>query len=245
MAEALFYDSISKLYDYIFPLNKAQLKFILDHSKGKDHILDIGCATGSLSIELSHHKKEVCGIDLNENMIKIAKDKALTHNSKATFNVQDMTKIESAFSDKRFDTITCLGNTLVHLISPRAIESWIKSAQNILSKDGIIIIQIINYDRIIKHQIKSLPTIENEFIKFERIYGLDNIEEKIDFTTILTDKKSNIKTESNVPLFPLTSTLLYKFLDKARCEVIDSFGSFDGSSYSESSQPLIIVAKKI
>lgn len=73
-----FYQSISKYYQYIFPLNKVQIDFILSAKEDTKQlrILDIGCAIGDLSMDLANHFNEVVGIDLDEGMIDKAIEKA-------------------------------------------------------------------------------------------------------------------------------------------------------------------------
>ena len=45
-----FYQSISNLYDWIFPFNPHQLEFVMQsiqhHSLEVEQILDVGCGTG-------------------------------------------------------------------------------------------------------------------------------------------------------------------------------------------------------
>ncbi len=72
-----FYQSIADQYEDIFPLNNMQIEFVKNSFKNEKDLslLDIGCGTGGLSIELGKIFSKVVAIDLNEAMIKKALDK--------------------------------------------------------------------------------------------------------------------------------------------------------------------------
>ena len=81
------YDLIADNYSSIFPVDDITVEFINTYlmANNSKSILDIGCATGDLSIALSHKGYLVSGFDLNARMIDIAKTK--TSNSLVNFSV--------------------------------------------------------------------------------------------------------------------------------------------------------------
>ena len=68
----MFYESIAKVYDYIFPKNRKQLEFVESIKKIsiEEKILDIGCATGNLTELLGEKTGNVVGIDLDKELLK-------------------------------------------------------------------------------------------------------------------------------------------------------------------------------
>ena len=109
----MFYESIAKVYDYIFPKNRKQLEFIecIEKIKTKEKILDIGCATGNLTELLGERTENVIGIDLDRELIKEAKLK----NPRLIFENMNMLEIDKSFEENSFNRIVSFGNTLVHL----------------------------------------------------------------------------------------------------------------------------------
>ncbi|MCF7945576.1 MAG: class I SAM-dependent methyltransferase, partial [Spirochaetia bacterium] len=75
--DASFYTSISRFYDHIFPFSPQQQRFIMKHIQNPEtaSLLEIGCGTGSLSLELSRRCRFCEGIDLDDTMIRIAQQK--------------------------------------------------------------------------------------------------------------------------------------------------------------------------
>ena len=72
--QEIFYSSIAKYYNQIFPLNEKQLEFVQSSLAALDgkKILDIGCSTGQLAKKLAGLGSQVTGLDLNEKMIALA-----------------------------------------------------------------------------------------------------------------------------------------------------------------------------
>ncbi|WP_321298486.1 class I SAM-dependent methyltransferase [Marinifilum fragile] len=239
-----FYQSISKYYQYIFPLNKMQLDFIgKNHPQAKDQlsILDIGCAIGDLSMELAKTYQKVIGIDLDKGMIDQAIRKGKNYKN-LEFHLQNMLELDTAFESNSFDIIACFGNTLVHLNSDDEVLQFFQNAKAVLKKDGKLLFQIINYDRIIDQKIDHLPTIENDVIKFERNYKYHPSQEKVDFETILSIKENKNSIRNCIALLALRKSKVEELLQKAGFTNISFFGNFKRENLTENSMPLIVEA---
>lgn len=236
-----FYQSIADQYENIFPLNQHQADFVRNsfNEHGKRTLLDTGCGTGLLADELSKTFGNVVGIDLNESMIVIAEEKE----SKAIFKVADMLQMKEVFGNQTFDGILCFGNTLVHLPGIQYIQDFFNQVKNQLKSNGKFLFQAINYNRIIDQNITGLPTIENERIRFERIYNYNKEEHRIDFRTILTVKDSGQKTNNSIQLYPLRKEEIERLLIKAGFSAVQYFGSFKRDGFSGKSIPIVVEAK--
>ena len=240
-----FYESIAEHYDHIFPLNPAQVDFVLGclEDQDKKRILDVGCGTGNLCIALGPHFKEVIGIDPDEEMLGRAMAKLSGHREEPIFQKGGMLDLLSHKEWQGVDAVLCFGNTLVHLGSEEEILDFLVQAKQLLIPGGNLIIQIINYDRIFKQNIDGLPTIENDEIKFVRNYHYTEAENSLDFETILTLKKSGKVIRNNVQLFPIRSEQLLTLLKKAGFIDILFYGNFKKEAFSIDSIPLVIEAR--
>lgn len=239
-----FYSDISKYYDFIFPLNEMQLRFILaklNRYKLDAQVLDIGCGTGSLAIELYETGYQVTGIDLKGEMIKKAIEKAGSRNIK--FLRANMNEIHKYNEDTIYDSALCLGNTLVHLESLGQVKRFADKIKQLLNPKGSFIFQIINYDRVLKDNVKKLDPIENEQVKFERNYILDLEDFKITFHTLLTLKEEGNKIiENKIKLLPIRKIEIDIILNHLGFSEINYFGNFKGEEWTEDSLHLIVEA---
>ena len=240
-----FYQSIAPYYDFIFSYNPDQKDFIISSANGqlKDKsVLDIGCGTGNLTFELSKHFKKIVGIDMDVDMLNIAETKKRTNKDKIDFKCTNMLEIKNHFFASTFDLIFSFGNTLVHLNNSEEIEDFLKQTKMILKPGGKLLLQIINYDRILAYDIQSLPLIENENIKFERYYKYHGQRKKIIFETILTVKKKNMVKKNKVELYPVLKKEIKNLLMDAGYTMVLFYWNFKKGNVTATSVPLIIEA---
>jgi ubiquinone/menaquinone biosynthesis C-methylase UbiE len=239
-----FYKKIARYYDDIFPVSKNTVDFIkrVSGNTAKD-ILDIACGTGGYSIELSKSGHHLTGIDMDSKMIEVAKKKNKEHNEKIKFMQGDMIKLTELFEDNQFDSVFCIGNSLVHLENKELIKEFFKKVKQVLKDSGNLIIQVINYDRIISKDLKGLPTIFNDEhnLSFERYYEINEELDKILFKTILT--VGDEKLQNQIWLTKLLHDELNQMLKESGFKDISVYGDFSGKPFEkENSYSTIIVA---
>lgn len=251
-----FYTSIAQYYDDIFPYQPQQRKFIdtFDLGGWESTLLDVGCGTGSLALNMAESFGTVVGIDPDTEMLEKANIKALQfkmdrhreleHLGKWVFLSKGMEDLSTEFAPESFDVVLCLGNTLVHLPDREAVVSFLLEAFKILKPGGRLIIQVINYDRIFAQQLPGLPTIENDLIKFERSYTYPDHPESVNFITKLTVKETSEVIENEVPLLALRPDKLLAFLHTSGFQDLQTYGNFKGDPFTPDSQPFIVSAKK-
>ena len=240
-----FYQILSQYYDELFPSNHAQLNFIKTATNNKVRLLDIAAGAGNQAIELAKSGYTVTAVDLDQKMVDKIEQKRTDHQVNLSALKLDMKNIDY-FNDHSFEAAICIGNSIVHLESYAEISKTLKKIWDVLAEEGILIIQTVNYDRILQHNITDLPLIElpNKGITFKRTY--DHFVNKIKFNGTLTVNQSEgIQTFTNsVELYPLTSKDLNESLKSAGFRKVELFGDFKGSEYTPDSPALIGIAYK-
>lgn len=240
----IFYTSISKYYSEIFPYNPMQLQFVessMGNLRGKK-ILDIGCATGELALQLAANKAHVIGIDLNKDLL----DQALSKRGSASnpeFRLGNMLQLKSDFKRAMFDAVLCFGNTLVHLDSKELVAQMLKGVLQVLKPEGIFLLQILNYDYILEEQLSQLPLIETENIKFLRQYRFDQNSPKVQFYTELHLKQNGQTLANETSLLALKSNELLDLLRDAGFKNIVLFSNFKQEAFGGTHIPLVLSAK--
>ncbi|MDD2381567.1 MAG: class I SAM-dependent methyltransferase [Mariniphaga sp.] len=255
-----FYSSISRYYPEIFPYSPAQLQFVVRNCGGLTgkKVLDIGCATGELACEMAGAGAQVTGIDLNEDLIRQAKQKVKAlqkenarsqidpnpTNMPPLFKKGDMLELKNLFPETHFNCVTCFGNTLVHLLSPISVLEVLQGVHRILKPDGVFLLQILNYDYILAEQVSELPPIETENIKFVRQYVFEKDNPLIRFQTDLHIKKEGSVIPNETQLWALHSRKLTELLHDTGFKDILLFSNFKEDSFGGNHIPLVVKCGK-
>lgn len=230
------YHDFADVYDTIFTEKETTTSFLkthLNHPK----VLDLACGTGTYAIKLAESGYQVKGTDLDQAMIAKAKSKKVQPNN-PVFHVEDMLNLTA---QEAYDSIYSIGNSIVHLENDTTIELLFKKIYTALKPQGVFIMQIINYARILDQHINHLPTINNEGITFERKYVYRT--PYIDFNTTL--KIHGETTHNTVTLYPIRPKKVISLLEDVGFKDIATYGGFDASSFDDqTSVPFIVVAKK-
>jgi cyclopropane fatty-acyl-phospholipid synthase-like methyltransferase len=133
------YSKFSQYYDELMGDRTADsekvIAFIKESEVKGKYLLDIACGTGSTLRYFSDKGYNVTGIDISENMLNIARKKL----PNARFENIDMAKFEV---NKSFDAITCLYDSVNHLLSFNEWESFFNKSYKHLKEGGIFIFDI-------------------------------------------------------------------------------------------------------
>ncbi len=243
-----FYEELSRYYDIIFPAAPNTVKFIEKAANGGKYVLDVACGTGNYAISMAKKGYKIDGVDLDATMIEAGKEKAKAENIDINFIQGNMKDIKTLFSDKKYDLVYCIGNSLVHLDNESEIQQMINDAADITSDNGSLLIQIVNYDRILDFNIDHLPTISREEagVDFVRNYVHEQDSGKILFNTEIhiSNENETHKYENSVALFPLKKDVLVNIVKNAGFNNIEVYGSFGEEEYSKNSFATVLVARK-
>lgn len=235
-----FYTEIANYYDEIFKKNENQINFLKELAGDPPkYVLDVASGTGENAIALNEAGHMVTAIDLNRSMINALQAKSL----KVESYVMNMLHIDNFKSC--FDLIYCVGNSVVHLENEEEVLSFFKKAYKSLNEGGKFAVQIINYDRVLDHNVKSLPTIVNEErgITFERYYDYNEFRNKIEFRTVLKTQANEMGNK--VYLLPIRFIELESLLMEAGFKNMEYYGSFKKDEFNpDESFHLISVAYK-
>lgn len=220
------YQGIAQVYDHVFPLKPERLELVLSLCPEGGRHLDIGCATGSLVLAVSRAGRDAGGVDLDSEMIRLARERAATTGSAARFEVLDMLEAATRFRGQRFDTVTCLGNVVVHLGSRERIGAFLAGLGTLLAPGGRAAIQHVRYEGLIAGSAKPMPVIENEHIRFVRASSYDAAAHAVRFRTELTVKATGETRRDETELYPLTSVELSALAAEAGLTLQAAYADF-------------------
>lgn len=132
------YKEMAKYYD-MFYSNKSydkEVNFLLEMIGQKKNILDVGCGTGIHASILEQKGYLVDGLDLNQEMLDIAKSRL--HGFLYCANLLDF------HLDKKYDAIISMFAVFNHLNNYEEFKIGIINSYNHLQENGILIIDLHN-----------------------------------------------------------------------------------------------------
>lgn len=243
-----FYEEISKYYDLVFPVDSEQVKFISECAGQEgNRVLDVACGTGGYAAALAERGYEVAAVDLDAGMVEAAHKKMESRGLNVTVRQADMKALTDTVKSK-YKCIFCIGNSIVHLGSDAEILKALQQMQQLLEDSGTLVLQIINYDRILKYGVNELPPIKNPEagIEFVRKYEYEGDKNSIHFNTVLrvAQEGSEEVFENTVDLIPLRSNKMMELMEKARFRKIQFYGDFSKAPFNDSAYMLVAKAVK-
>lgn len=261
-----FYEALSAFYDSLFPLEYTILNFLKSVFEGRSRILDVACGTGTYTLPLLEEGKQIVGVDLDPAMIQKAREKLTslfgsqeplrddqgtlgdTRQDTPTYRIgrtsprffaEDM-RFLSSFTEGSFEGIYCIGNSLAHLETLQEIQQTLHRFAQLLEPGGILLIQIVNFDRVTfqREPQHLLPGLRGEGVELSRKYTPGPDPDHVYFETELRAEGKILK--NSLPLYRLTSGELQRMLQNAGFEDMGWYGSYEGTSYDPSSSFLLI-----
>jgi glycine/sarcosine N-methyltransferase len=236
-----FYASWAEHYDAVFPVGP-KARFVSGHLPPAARVLDVGCATGGVDFELATFGHSVHGIDLEPSLVDRATARLDSEAcARVSFAVGDMLALTPP--PRPFDAVLCLGNTFVHLLAGPDRVAALAGMGDQVGPDGRLVLQIVNYDRILRDGVRSLPLIDNDRVRFERRY-VDVGPERLTFEADLTVKATDVTRSASQPLVPLTRAQLDAELRAAGWQPEAWFGGYGGAPWSPESFGCIVVGRR-
>jgi len=202
--------------------------------KKNTKVLDLACGKGRHSITLNELGMNVLGVDLSQNSIVSAKT---YENETLKFQVHDM---REEISNTRFNTVFNLFTSFGYFEDVSDNQKVIKSIYNMLEKDGFLVIDFMNSEKIIHTLVKNETKNEDQItFNISREYDGKHIFKHIKFN----DESENFHFTERVQALKISD--FQQLLEENGINIKHTFGDFNLTPFNpELSDRLIIIAVK-
>ncbi len=179
----MIYDVLSPVYDEINrEIDYKSWADFIEKIIGREYrmgspelILDLGCGTGSMTVELAGRGYDMTGVDLSVDMLNKARERAakMGYDGKILWLAQDMREFELYGTVDV--TVSCL-DCMNHLTTPKDLKKCLSLVHNYLIPDGLFIFDV------------------NGRYKFENIYADNTYTMQTDSSLCVWQNSYNPKT---------------------------------------------------
>lgn len=235
--DAKYYDCINAKFQY----KDIDLYVKLVKKLKPTSICELACGTGRIISKLKRYAQKCIGIDISEDMLKIARSKY----ADIDFIYGDMC-VPSKYGS--YDMIICGYNSLQHILKHEDLLSFFKLVDMNLSHHGYLIIDVFNPN----NKYLFPKGNEKELVSF---YFDDSLIEVVERT------KYNPKTKNNHINYRYNKDGKFSFsesyiqhqysakeldatVEMAGFKIIVKYGNYAAGFFSDTSEKQIIIAKK-
>lgn len=111
-----------------------------DGEEGKLLVCDLGCGSGSITLELARRGYDIIGVDQSSEMLRIAQEKFRENGLDGLFLCQDITRLDLFGT---VDVFICLTDTVNHLTGKNDFSKLVSGFRNFLNPGGLFIFDTV------------------------------------------------------------------------------------------------------
>ena len=240
---APFYDEINKDIDYRAWADFIEKIFRKHLPLSPELVLDLGCGTGSMTLELASRGYDMTGVDCSPEMLDVARERAEILGRDVLWLMQDMTEFELYGTvDAAVSCLDCVN----HLITDEELLSCFKLVHNYLVPDGLFIFDVNGKAKFENVYAENSYVMEEEkaFCVWQNFY--DNDERLCDFAITLFcenedglyERYDDLQTERMYELSEIKS-----LLSEAKMEFVGAYSDFNFAAGTDENERIYIVAR--
>ena len=249
---------IAEFYDLVYALRKDIDLFVGYSKKSKGRTLELGCGTGRVLIPTALSGCEITGLDLSPYMLRQCQDKL----DKQAGEVQERVRlIQGNMTDfatgEMYSLVTTPFRPFQHLISVEEQKACLDCVNQHLLPHGLLILDLFHcflpriYDpkyMVEEEDIHDLKLPDGRTLRrTTRTSVFHRDQQYNDVEIIYYISHPDGHTERLVQSFPFRYFFRYEaehLLNLCGFTVIELFGDFDRSKFSNDSPEMIFVAQK-
>ena len=242
-----FYDRISGDYDRMtgfeqrFVRERPFIKMLVDRH-GIRTAVDAGTGTGFHALLLAQLGVQVTAVDISPTMIAALGDHAATMGLAVTALVAPFRDLPDRIREPQ-DAVFSLGNTVAHASSYDELVEFLMAFRRVLKPGGILLLQLLNYKRILVTKESVQVVREEGNTRFVRWYDYEDARIRFNITREYAGDTQPATTIS-VLLTPFTDDDLRRGLLTAGFGDVHIYGSIALEAFeADRSKDCVVLAQ--
>jgi len=239
---AYLYDRLMEDVDYGEWANYVET--IMMQEANKPHkILELACGTGNITIPLSHKGYDVIGLDISEDMLMVAKNKALKNNKNIFFIQQDMTDLQL---EDKYDCVLSMCDGINYIVNEKDLTKVFQNVYDTLEDEGVFIFDISSH-----YKIKNIlgnntfgENLDDICYIWENYFDEDSSTIEMELTFFVQDGKYYRKEEEYHIQRAYQLEEIINILNQVNFNNIKVYDGFNFNKPKSDSERIFFVAKK-
>lgn len=135
------YETFAFVYDEVMDSSLYQkwLDFSCRHLGEKKQIMELACGTGALAVEFAKAGFDVTGLDLSEEMLMIACQRAEQEDTPIQLVEGDMLDLTDVGT---YEAITCYSDSICYMEDEQSVQQVFDGVYNSLRDDGVFMFDV-------------------------------------------------------------------------------------------------------
>lgn len=244
-----FYNKMADFYDSVTQENARQeaAADFVNYLRDNYHIetaLDAACGAGLFTLALARAEIRAIGLDVSEDLLAIAREKAIATGLDVQLFCDPMQKSAEVINAP-VDAILCMGNSIPHLLEDQDLFKTFSEFGQLLKPGAPVVIHLLNYAKVLSQKERIVGVSKKDNLEFIRFY--DFIHKMLRFNLLRIDwSKTPADTNlSSTTLRPWKVDELLDALKRAGFAEFETFGNLNRGHFDlEESDVLVLIAKK-
>ncbi|MGI6155467.1 MAG: methyltransferase domain-containing protein [Enterococcus sp.] len=135
------YETFAFVYDEVMDTSLYQrwLDFSIRHLQDKKQVLELACGTGALAVAFAKEGFEVTALDLSEEMLMIASERAQESEVEIQFVIGDMLDLAEVGT---YEAVTCFSDSICYMEDEIQVQEVFDGVYKLLEENGIFIFDV-------------------------------------------------------------------------------------------------------
>lgn len=235
--------NLIEYYDELYPVSDSQKKFyndLCDRYSKPVKFLRVGCGAGLFEHTLAREGHDVTGIETYPEILRSANLRRRNQLMSIRFfqmSYLDMTR----FLGKNFyNIISCLEDRIIFIHDKTLLRKFFFDCYQLLTKDGILILNLYNYSVYNKAPVSKLPVRESLRSKLLTEINYKEDGKPVLFQNVETGNGKLLPIHEDTPVYPILPQEIETFAMEAGFKSIKFYADWNRNPFTGKEESLVV-----
>ncbi|WP_191013522.1 class I SAM-dependent methyltransferase [Treponema zioleckii] len=241
-------ENISEYYDELYPVTLEQKKFYEKESSIYSKpvkYLRVGCGTGTFEHSLARDGADATGLETGTELLESANRKRRTQLMSLRYFQMSSLEMARFLGHGFYNIVSSLDNRILFIRDKILVEKFFYDAKQLLTADGKLILELVNFKKIKDSDVVKFPTRESIRVKlYTQLVSKDDgngNRKKIIQQDLETGNGKIIPVTRDAEIYPLVKEEIEEFAKKVGFKKFEFYADFNRTPFKDDSEKLLAV----